>query len=122
MTRISWAAPARRRAPILPRCARTDLAQRVREVGLEEGRGEQDDVGGQLGPDGLAESRVQVDAWAETYGAAKATARAVCAAMEGAGAPDGPIRAAFKATERDLSEADGRLARISLDFIIWHEE
>jgi hypothetical protein len=77
------------------------------------------------GRDELIETRVQIDAWAETYGAAKALARAVTSLLSGYRATSGPIRSAFLNAERDgLQDADpfGTLARVSLDFTIWHQE
>lgn len=75
--------------------------------------------------DGLVESRVQIDAWADRYADAKALARAVTDALSGFRAASGTIRSAFLFAERDgLAEIDpgGTLARVSLDFTIWHQE
>lgn len=74
------------------------------------------------GPAQLCQARVQIDCWADTYSAAKGLARAVCAAVDAAGSATGVIRTAIRDSERDLSELEGDLARISIDFTIWHME
>ncbi|MGG7567901.1 tail completion protein gp17 [Rhodovulum sp. DZ06] len=74
------------------------------------------------GPASLARARVQVDVWAHSYAAAKALRGAVAAVLDAAATPAGEIRAVRRLDERDLSEADGRLVRISLDFELWHQE
>ena len=74
------------------------------------------------GPQRLAETRVQIDVWAARYTEARALSAAICAALDGYGAAAGTLRAAFKAGERDLTEDAGKLVRVSLDFMIWHEE
>jgi hypothetical protein len=77
------------------------------------------------GRDGLVESRVQIDAWAERYGDAKALARAVGNALGGYRMTTGVIRSAFLYSERDGLEAidpGGSLVRVLLDFTVWHQE
>jgi hypothetical protein len=77
------------------------------------------------GRDDLVEARVQIDAWAERLADVKALARAVNALLSGYRATSGSIRSAFLNAERDgLQDADpfGTLARVSLDFTIWHQE
>jgi hypothetical protein len=70
----------------------------------------------QDGP-GLARQRIQIDAWAMTYRAAKDLARAVRSALEGHRA--GNIQGVFVDPERDFYEADTRLYRASTDFYVW---
>lgn len=70
------------------------------------------------GPDGLHQARVQIDAYAPGYMAAKSLARAVRAALEGY--RGGGFRGVFLDTVRDgreggTNEAD-RPFRISMDF------
>lgn len=80
------------------------------------------------GPCGLVDSRLQVDVWAETYGAAKVAARAAMAALSGfRGTSAGTeIKGAFVINERDLQEDDtgevNRLFGTSFDVRIWHDE
>jgi hypothetical protein len=76
------------------------------------------------GPSGFVQSRVQVDVYADTYPAAKATARAVRDALSGHSG--GSIQGIFYDNERDLPAADAgeatHLFRTSLDFTISHTE
>lgn len=87
-------------------------------------------------PSGLVASRVQVDCWALTNLDATAVARAVKTALSGLrttvpaaaiGQPGLQIQGAFLENQTDLPEdsaspPDEVLHRISLDFIIWHDE
>jgi len=71
------------------------------------------------GPDGLSQSRVQVDCYGDTYSAAKTLARAVIATLNGH--HDNNFRGVFHVTTRDTreggtNEAD-RPYRTSLDFM-----
>lgn len=76
------------------------------------------------GPDGLQETRVQVDAYADSYGSVKGLQRAVRAALDGYSG--GNIQGIFHAGSRDgrdgeTNEAD-RPHRVSLDFMTtWSE-
>lgn len=79
------------------------------------------------GASGLRETRVQVDCWASSYGAAKTIARAVESAISGfSGSQSGKaFRGAFINSERDDNESDtadtASRYRTSLDLIIWHD-
>lgn len=70
----------------------------------------------------LARARIQIDIWAARYAEAKALRAAATAVLDAAANPAGPICAARRIDERDLSEAEGRLLRISIDYDIWHQE
>ena len=75
---------------------------------------------------GLVESRVMVDVWAASYGAAKTLARAARAALSGiSGTFSGiEIQGVFLDGERDSfeGEAPKRLFRVSMDFKVWAVE
>lgn len=79
---------------------------------------------------GLVMSRVQVDCWGQTYAAAKGVARAIKAAASGfRGTAGGTVfQGAFVDAERDMEleptidNAAERFHRVSLDFLIWHDE
>lgn len=75
---------------------------------------------------GLAETRVQIDSWADSYAAAKKLGRAVHQALS---AFDGTVNGVeFQSVtledERDLRESGANAAeyryRNSRDFIVWH--
>lgn len=68
---------------------------------------------------GLADPRIQIDAWAETYPVAKALGHAVRQALDGYTAPG---VAALILDERDLIDAEGRRHRVSQDFSLWVDE
>jgi len=72
------------------------------------------------GSDGLSQGRVQIDCYADTFAAAKITARAVIAALHGYSAPNGLRLIEHVATrdtrEGSTNEAD-RPFRTSLDFM-----
>lgn len=75
------------------------------------------------GRTGYSRTRVQIDCYAETVGAAKLLGRQVKAALSGY--RGGEILGAFLQNERDLTpdtEGAGTLARVSLDFFIHHQE
>lgn len=73
------------------------------------------------GPDGMIESRVQVDCWGPTYASAKTAARAAIAVLNGY--RSGLIRRVFVESERDdhdLTPPDP-LYRTSVDLLIAHQ-
>lgn len=79
------------------------------------------------GDSGLASSRIQVDVWAETYAAAKSTARAVTDRLTENGSKfvsgGFEFQFAFKEDEQDSFErgaAAEELYRVRLDFIIMY--
>lgn len=75
------------------------------------------------GRTGYSRTRVQIDCYAESVGAAKLLGRQVKAALSGY--RGGEILGAFLQSERDLTpdtEGAGTLARVSLDFFIHHQE
>lgn len=75
------------------------------------------------GPSGLIESRVQVDCWGASYGAAKALARAIDAAVSGARFTQGAIRfdAILIVDERDSTfDETTPIFRTSLDLMVHH--
>lgn len=75
-------------------------------------------------PDGLVQSRVQVDVWGKTYESAKMAARSILGAVNGY--RGGVFQGIFVDTERDLpdetNDANQRLFRVSIDLLIWHSE
>jgi hypothetical protein len=75
---------------------------------------------------GQVESRVQIDAWAVSYAAAKTLARAVRACLSGIkGTYSGvAIQGVFLDGERDTfeGEAPDRIYRVSMDFNVWAVE
>ena len=78
------------------------------------------------GESGLFSARIQIDAWATTYAAARAVSREIMAVLSGYG-PDSPatgieFQGVFAEAEQDsFEEATGgvRLYRVRGDFIIW---
>lgn len=80
------------------------------------------------GPDGLPETRIQIDSWAATYSAAAALAGAVRRRLDGhsgsigTGSPQTVVQAIFADTERALHESEPELYRISADYRVWFEE
>lgn len=75
------------------------------------------------GPSGLVESRVQVDCWGSSYGAAKAIARAVEAVVSGARFTQGGVRfdAILIVDERDSTfDETTPIFRTSLDLQVHH--
>lgn len=76
------------------------------------------------GASGFVPSRVQVDAYADSYTTAKALARSVTATVSGY--RSGAILGVFVAAERDLPATDAgevsHLFRVSLDLSIVHME
>lgn len=75
-------------------------------------------------PDGLVQSRVQVDVWAKTYGATKTALRAIQSSVDGY--RSGIFQGIFIDSERDfpdeINDANIRLFRVSTDLTIWHTE
>lgn len=73
---------------------------------------------------GYVASRVQIDAYADTYTAAKAAARAAIAVLSGY--RGGDILGIFVDSQRDLPAADAgevnHLFRVSIDIMIHHQE
>lgn len=76
------------------------------------------------GPHGFCRSRVQIDALADTYTAAKALATAVRKALNGYSGPFGMLEAHYARldTDQDFAEDAGAFSRIAMDFIITHTE
>lgn len=76
------------------------------------------------GPSGLSESRIQVDCYAETYGAAKLLSRAVKTALSGYSG--GGLQGVFHASTRDGREGGTNEAerpfRVSMDFMVQFNE
>jgi hypothetical protein len=78
------------------------------------------------GEAGIAQSRIQIDCWADSYAGAKILARAVNAALSAfAGQVQGTqFLSIFIDAERDLREGGSGAAdypfRTSIDFIVWH--
>lgn len=76
------------------------------------------------GPSGLVASRIQIDCWANTYGDAKRTARAVEAELSAARWTVDAVRinAVLIADERDdtFDEDGNALYRTSLDLMVHH--
>jgi hypothetical protein len=75
----------------------------------------------------FAETRLQVDCWAETFAGAEALARAVKAVLSGARfTSEGVVfSGVFLISERPGFEADGptsRLVRTILEFRVWHSD
>jgi hypothetical protein len=71
------------------------------------------------GPVGLADPRIQVDCWADTYAVAKAVAQAVRQSLDGY-ASDGV--AAIILGEHDLVNPDGLRKCVTQDFSFWVTE
>lgn len=81
------------------------------------------------GASGVAEARLQVDCWAESYGAVKALADAVRLSLSGfRGTVNGVVlQSVFLDVERDAEEpaldaADFKLYRVSQDYMVRYEE
>ena len=73
------------------------------------------------GPDGLGDSHVQADCWAETYASAKAVARALKAAA--AGRHGATLKGVFVQSERDTQEhvPPALIFRVSIDLRVLHQ-
>lgn len=79
-------------------------------------------------PAGLSETRVQLDAYGETYASARLTARALQAKLSGFRGSSGgkSFQGIFVEAERDLADAADagtveHLFGVSFDAIIWHD-
>lgn len=74
------------------------------------------------GPSGYVQNRVQIDVYAATYGQAKTTIRSIDAVLSGLRA--GLILGAFRVGRRDYPPETGAetLARVSVDYMIHHNE
>lgn len=75
---------------------------------------EQATLDGNGGLDNLVNTRLQVDVWASSYGAAQDTANAVKAALKGWSNQN------ILLSEEDGFESDTKLHRVMLDTSIWH--
>jgi len=79
------------------------------------------------GETGLAQARLQIDCWGESYASAKYTARAVKDALSAFhGVVNGvTFQNVLLDAERDLSESGGNVSeypfRTGLDFVVWYE-
>lgn len=78
------------------------------------------------GPTGRARTRLQVDGYAATYPEAKALANAVRQALDGWRGTAASVRVWSAALESDVDfyedTVDPKLFRVSMDFIITHDE
>ncbi len=75
------------------------------------------------GVSGWAQGRFQIDCWAESYGAAKDTADAVRASLDGFTGTLTTIKATIRIdNEFDLREDGTELYRVSQDYIIGYRE
>ena len=76
------------------------------------------------GPSGHAHPRFQIEAWAETYAAAKALAAAMREALDGySGTVEGvDIGSCLIDSERDIYENEIEVYRVVQDWMIWHSE
>lgn len=78
------------------------------------------------GPSGMAQPRIQVDVWADRYDVSKSVAGAVRNALDGWRGTVAGVRVGGIALEGDQDlfedEVDPPLYRVSLDFIVTHNE
>lgn len=76
------------------------------------------------GPTGLAHPRFQIEAWAETYAAAKGLANVIRTAIDGKSFEIGSdsVLSILIQSERDFSEPDISAHRVIMDYMIWHRE
>ncbi|MFA5546647.1 MAG: DUF3168 domain-containing protein [Sphaerochaetaceae bacterium] len=76
------------------------------------------------GASGMAHPRFQIDAWAETYTAAKTLADAIREALDGyRGTASGTrIGSCLIDSERDIYESEIKIYRVSQDYLVWHDE
>lgn len=65
------------------------------------------------GDAGISNRRVQVDVWADSYGAAKGLAASITAAMKTAPFVN------IKIGDNDLYEPEVKIFRVSMDFSVW---
>lgn len=75
------------------------------------------------GPSGLAQARIQLDAYGETYAQAKAVQRATAARVSGLRVTIGgwAIQGVFQQNARDTftHDAPEKIPGVSTDFIVW---
>lgn len=80
------------------------------------------------GSSGTAYPRFQFDAWATTYGSAKAIADALRAALNGfkgtitSGADSVVVQASLVDSETSLPDLAAGMARVMSEYVIWHLE
>ncbi|OAN53894.1 hypothetical protein A6A04_13460 [Paramagnetospirillum marisnigri] len=78
------------------------------------------------GPTGMAQPRIQIDAYATTYAGAKALATTIRQAIDGYRGAIGGVRVGGIAlvSDQDLYEGDVNpaLYRVSMDFMVTHDE
>lgn len=76
------------------------------------------------GPSGLANPRIQIDSWGDTYASAKSVAEAVRKALDGFRGLMGSVRVrgSILQTDRYLYDDGAKLHRFSADFTFWHDE
>lgn len=76
------------------------------------------------GPSGMAHPRFQIEAWAETYAAAKSLANAIRVCLNGYRGTSGTvwIGSFLIQSERDIYEPEAACHRVVMDYAIWHNE
>jgi hypothetical protein len=76
------------------------------------------------GVSGHAHPRFQVEAWAETYTAAKTLAEAIREALDGYMGTDSGVEigSCLIDSEHDIYEPELKVYRVLQDYMIWHEE
>ena len=111
--RIAWG--ARPRASALPSICLHQISG-VRQYAM-------------MAPSGLVNARVQVDCWGLSQADVTAVARAVNAAIGGLRQTVGGVQmqGVFLESEQDMTDEGGAapaelLHRVSMDFMIWHDE
>ena len=72
------------------------------------------------GPSGIVRTRMQIEAWAETYSGAKTLAAAIRGALDGYTGP--AIGSCLLDNERDIYEPELNVYRVVYDFQILDEE
>ena len=75
------------------------------------------------GPAGFARTRIELNAWATTYGSSKAVAQAIRAVLDGYSGtlPDGThVANAIVVNISDQFDSDARLYRVQTDYSVWH--
>lgn len=76
------------------------------------------------GRSGLVHPRIQVEAWATTYDAAKALSKALQDALDGYSGTVGTVRigSILAQSDRDIYEDAVKCHRIIFDCMVWHSE
>ena len=76
------------------------------------------------GVSGIAHVRFQIEAWAETYAAAKSLANAIRVCLNGYRGTSGTVRIGsfLIQSERDIYEPEAACHRVVMDYAIWHNE